>query len=238
MRAVQLLGIRLCSLAFSKQRTVRNSREERTRDWRDPEEPELPHGPSTGEHGRSGAARGIHREIRDRDANRVDQGMLTVPARCESSAEIEARLAAGDRVESAGSNNCANHGAMMYAGSSAAGKRLPAASPIETAGLRWQPEMWPIASAMVGTVSPNANATPANPMPELGNAAARTALPQPPKTSQKVPRHSARERLPSVADVSSSTAGSRIRHFRSGPPGLWPAYAGQNVSERFAQPES
>src|SRR5262245_39242460 len=44
---------------------------------------------------------------------------------------------------------------------------------------------------MVRTVSPNAKETPSRPMPTFGNAAASTALPQPPKTSQNVPRHSA-----------------------------------------------
>ena len=48
-----------------------------------------------------------------------------------------------------------------------------------------------MAYAMVRTVSPKASATPTNPIPRLGNAAANTALPQPPKTSQNVPRHSA-----------------------------------------------
>src|SRR5271154_4315222 len=44
---------------------------------------------------------------------------------------------------------------------------------------------------MVSTVSPKAKATPTKPMPSCGNAAARTALPHPPNTSQKVPRNSA-----------------------------------------------
>ena len=47
--------------------------------------------------------------------------------------------------------------------------------------------MWPIAKAMVRTVNPNASETPTNPMPSPGKAAARTALPQPPSTNQKVP---------------------------------------------------
>src|SRR5580700_10483155 len=59
------------------------------------------------------------------------------------------------------------------------------------AGFKWHPEMWPMANAMVITVSPNASATPTNPMPNCGNAAAKTAAPQPPKTSQNVPRNSA-----------------------------------------------
>ena len=58
---------------------------------------------------------------------------------------------------------------------------------MDTAGLRWQPEMCPTAKAIVKTVSPKANATPSRPMPTSGKAAASTALPQPPKTNQKVP---------------------------------------------------
>src|SRR5216683_1914623 len=54
------------------------------------------------------------------------------------------------------------------------GKRLAVTRPIETAGFKWQPETWPMARW-----------TPA----------ARTALPQPPKTSQKVPKNSAAARL-------------------------------------------
>src|SRR5579859_6840769 len=49
---------------------------------------------------------------------------------------------------------------------------------------------------MVRTVNPKAKATPANPIPRFGNAADRTALPQPPKTSQNVPRNSAPVLLP------------------------------------------
>ncbi len=63
---------------------------------------------------------------------------------------------------------------------------------METAGLRWQPEMWPIAKAIVRTVRPKASETPSRPMPTSGNAAASTALPQPPSTSQNVPKNSAK----------------------------------------------
>ena len=49
----------------------------------------------------------------------------------------------------------------------------------------------PFVNAMVNTVRPNASATPIRPMPTFGNAAARTALPHPPRTSQNVPRNSA-----------------------------------------------
>ena len=44
---------------------------------------------------------------------------------------------------------------------------------------------------LVITVRPKAKATPTNPIPNCGNAAARTAAPQPPKTSQNVPGNSA-----------------------------------------------
>src|SRR6185312_5524446 len=44
---------------------------------------------------------------------------------------------------------------------------------------------------MVTTVRPNATETPSNPIPTFGKAAARTALPQPPSTSQNVPMNSA-----------------------------------------------
>ena len=42
------------------------------------------------------------------------------------------------------------------------------------------------------SVRPKASATPAKPMPSSGKPAARTALPQPPKTSQNVPMASAK----------------------------------------------
>src|ERR1700733_8842038 len=56
--------------------------------------------------------------------------------------------------------------------------------------------MCPIANAMVITVKPNASATPTKPIPRPGNAAASTALPQPPKTNQNVPKNSAVARFP------------------------------------------
>jgi hypothetical protein len=52
-----------------------------------------------------------------------------------------------------------------------------------------------MANAMVSTVSPNARDTPNNPIPTAGNAAANTALPQPPNTNQNVPNPSVIERL-------------------------------------------
>ena len=56
--------------------------------------------------------------------------------------------------------------------------------------------------AMVSRVSPKAKATPAKPIPRFGNAAAKTALPQPPNTSQDVPKNSATQRLLSVKNTS------------------------------------
>src|SRR5580704_10278242 len=44
---------------------------------------------------------------------------------------------------------------------------------------------------MVTTVSPNASATPTKPIPSRGKAAANTAAPHPPSTSQAVPMNSA-----------------------------------------------
>src|SRR5512145_240257 len=44
---------------------------------------------------------------------------------------------------------------------------------------------------MVRTVRPKASATPSRPIPTSGNAAAKTALPHPPSTSQNVPTNSA-----------------------------------------------
>src|SRR5271169_2775059 len=69
-------------------------------------------------------------------------------------------------------------------------------SPTLTAGFKWQPEMCPMANAMVSTVSPKARATPTNPMPTVGKPAASTAAPHPPNTSQNVPKNSAAARLP------------------------------------------
>jgi hypothetical protein len=51
--------------------------------------------------------------------------------------------------------------------------------------------MWPMANAMVKTVKPNASEIPSVPIP----LPASTAAPQPPRTSQKVPINSARDRF-------------------------------------------
>ncbi len=63
-----------------------------------------------------------------------------------------------------------------------------------TAGLKCAPDSGPSAYAIVSTLSPNASATPAKPMPRLGNVAASTALPQPPSTNQNGPHISATDR--------------------------------------------
>src|SRR5271163_3080385 len=82
----------------------------------------------------------------------------------------------------------------MYGSTSFPWKRLPAHSPIVTAGLIWHPEIDPIVKAIVKRVRPKANATPRKPIPTLGKPAAKMALPHPPKTSQKVPINSAANR--------------------------------------------
>ena len=58
------------------------------------------------------------------------------------------------------------------------------------AGLKCAPETWPRAYAMVSTVRPKASETPSHWTFSL----ASTAVPQPPKTSQNVPKNSAARR--------------------------------------------
>ena len=67
----------------------------------------------------------------------------------------------------------------------------------------WQPEIGPIANAIVRSVNPKARETPRRPIPTFWKTAASTALPQPPRTSQNVPRNSAVALLPS--DIWSSS---------------------------------
>src|SRR6478735_6021032 len=72
---------------------------------------------------------------------------------------------------------------------------------------------------MVTTVSPNARATPANPIPSpvLGprTLAARTALPVPPKTRTNVPMNSAPILDESfIDDLPERTLGERSSHLR------------------------
>src|SRR5689334_25382712 len=73
--------------------------------------------------------------------------------------------------------------------------------------------MWPMANAMVKTVNPKAKETPNNPIPTLVKAAASTALPQPPKTSQKVPIYSATSFL--LRDIA---AAPLVREYTPGGP--------------------
>src|SRR5215510_11791411 len=80
---------------------------------------------------------------------------------------------------------------------SLARNRRAVQSPTVTAGLKCPPETWPTAYAIVSTDKPNAKETPSRPMPTAGKAAASTALPQPPITSQSVPRNSAVSRCES-----------------------------------------
>src|SRR5581483_12034607 len=54
-------------------RSMDEARERRAGDRRDPEEPELRDRPAADEERRSRAARGIHRRVRDRDADQVDE---------------------------------------------------------------------------------------------------------------------------------------------------------------------
>src|SRR6185312_9129818 len=72
-----------------------------------------------------------------------------------------------------------------------------------------------MAKAIVNSVRPKASATPKKPIPKPGNAAANTALPQPPNTNQKVPKNSASERFPRVI-VSSVVSSDRGVQDRSG----------------------
>jgi len=50
--------------------------------------------------------------------------------------------------------------AITYGNNSAAGNLFPATRPTDTAGMRWQPEMCPMAKPIVRRVRPNAKATP------------------------------------------------------------------------------
>ncbi len=72
----------------------------------------------------------------------------------------------------------------MPPGRSFAGNRPPTQSPTETAGFKWQPEICPMATAIVCTVGQNARETPGSPIPVSVNAVASAALPYPPRTSK------------------------------------------------------
>ena len=71
--------------------------------------------------------------------------MVAIAVRGESLGDLETGRAAGDEVEDAGADNRADDLRDDVGDDSFAGKRPPAVNPIVTAGLRWQPEIWPIA---------------------------------------------------------------------------------------------
>ncbi len=56
------------------QPAIEDAAEDAAEERCDPEQPELSDGPSADEHGRSGAARRVHRQVRDRDTDEVDKG--------------------------------------------------------------------------------------------------------------------------------------------------------------------
>src|ERR1700733_9343458 len=98
---------------------------------------------------------------------------------------------------------------------------------------------------MVSTVKPNANATPRKPIPNAGNAAASTALPQPPKVSQKVPKNSAparrvmymlvsplRKPAPHQSLSRLSSAGRQLSHHKHIPSHIAMLHEAQSVADR------
>src|SRR5450759_2028156 len=111
-------------------------------------------------------------------------------------ADRVAGFSGGDGEQHPGGGNARNHLRADVGNTSRALNRPPTQSPTVTAGLKWPPETWPKAYAMVSTVRPKARETPSNPMPTSGNLAASTALPQPPSTNQNVPTNSADSRRP------------------------------------------
>ena len=58
---------------------------------------------------------------------------------------------------------------------------------METAGLRWQPDMCPIAKAIVITVRPKASATPRKPMPRVGKGGGQYRAPASSKDEPESP---------------------------------------------------
>ncbi len=117
--------------------------------------------------------------------------MLAVAVRREAGGGIEPCLAARDQVEDA----CSRDGACQLrdpVGEDVLRLESPAGEEAERDG-RIEVGARDVADG-VGhrtTVSPKASDTPTKPMPSSGNAAARTALPHPPNTSQNVPSASA-----------------------------------------------
>ena len=122
--------------------------------------------------------------------------MFAVAVGRESVRQLEVRFSRRDRIEYSSSCNTPGHLCNDVGISSLALKRPLTDRPTETAGFRWQPEIWPMAYAIVRTVRPKAKDTPIKPIPTPRKAAARTALPHPPKTSQNVPMNSAVQRFP------------------------------------------
>src|SRR5215472_3304824 len=95
---------------------------------------------------------------------------------------------------------------------------------------------------MVSNVRPKASATPAKPMPKLGKAPAKTALPHPPNTSQNVPKNSAPQRLPSdmrsLLRVHWATAGNTFRFCRPRVRASQHTTTGANACLEVAAPKS
>ena len=143
----------------------------------------------------------------DRDEAVAAGGVLGVAVGCETGAGVEAVLAGGDGVEHATGEQAGDDLGPDVGGTSFQANRMATAAPIVTAGLKWPPETWPTAYAIVRTVRPKASETPTKPMPRPVSApsamccAAKIALPQPPRTSQKVPRASAPRRWASLGSV-------------------------------------
>ena len=186
----------------------------------------------------AGAARRVHRRVRHRDADQVDQRqaeadrdrreaagarpsvaprmmsrkknvittsptkrgdqrvaagrVLAVAVRGEAAAVSKPGFAAGDDEQDARAGDGAQHlRDDVRRRARDAGTRRPATRPSVTAGFRWQPEMCPMAIGhrQHGESEGERDAEQAD--ADLGKAAASTALPQPPRTSQNVPRNSA-----------------------------------------------
>src|SRR5579884_564411 len=86
---------------------------------------------------------------------------------------------------------------------------------------------------MVSNVRPKANATPRKPIPNSGKAAEIKAAPQPPKTSQKVPRNSAMERR--INDDTDTSSLQSALHWRVlNPPRRY--HRSISSGERFCSP--
>src|SRR5947207_751124 len=117
--------------------------------------------------------------------------MLAVAVAGKSSGEIEALFSTGDYIEHERGDNRAGQlsqdvGQQLAGRSAAAGEQADRNRRVEMSARD--------AADRIGhrhDGQPKRSATPTRPMPISGNLAAKTALPQPPKTSQKVPMNSA-----------------------------------------------